>query len=190
MRLDNRIFPHLCRLVEFGDKINKGSKTGANISIGEGGVLLANDMNSIIVLLEHPEFKEEVAFKSHLFPEANPPLEIRPNAKDIDFSWKQKNIKKSVNVPSCGNLFEKGKAVMNKMWKSDNSFKLPIKAFDVIDDSIHVLKVIRNEDGIIFEQMTTNGDEIFRNEVPLKVGGGLLAHVDGIEIEEVEPIHP
>ena len=97
MRLDNRIFPHLCRLVEFGDKINKGSKTGANISIGEGGVLLANDMNSIIVLLEHPEFKEEVAFKSHLFPEASAPLEIRPNAKDIDFSWKQKNIKRVQN---------------------------------------------------------------------------------------------
>ena len=189
MKLD-KMFPHLCRLVEFGDKINKGSKTGANISIGEGGVLLANDMNSIIVLLEHAEFDEEIAFKSHLFPEANSPLEIRPNEKDIDFKWKQKAITKSVNVPSCGNLFEKGKKVVDKMWKSDNSFKLPTKAFNVIDDGIHVLKVIRNEDGIIFEQMTTTGDEIFKNEIPLKSGGGLLAHVSDDEIEEVETIVP
>jgi len=186
----DKLFPHLCRLVEFGDKINKGSKTGANISIGDGGVLLANDMNSIIVLLEHAEFNEEIAFKSHLFPEANSPLEIKQNAKDIDFKWKEKSITKNVNVPSCGNLFEKGKKVMDKMWKSDNAFKLPTKAFNVIDDGIHVLKVIRNEDGIVFEQMTTTGDEVFRNEVPLKSGGGLLAHVGGDDVEEVETIVP
>lgn len=185
-----KIFPHLSRLNDFGDKISKGSKTGANISIGEGGVLLANDMNSIVVLLEHPEFSEEVAFKSHVFPDAEAPLEIEQADKSVDFSWNKKGIRKTVNVPAVNNLFEKGKAVVKKMWKLDKPFLIPTKAFEVIDDNIHVLKIIRNEAGIIFEQTTTTGDEIFRNEVPLKSSGGLLSHTQSQDVEEVETIVP
>jgi len=131
-----------------------------------------------------------VAFKSHLFPDANSPLTIDGHEKDIDFKWKRKGINKKVNVPSCGNLFEKGKKAIDKFWKMDNSFKLPVKAFEVIDDGIHILKVMRNEDRVVFEQMTTTGDEIFTNEVPLKSSGGLLAHTQSEEVEEVETIVP
>lgn len=185
-----KLFPHLLRLVEFGDKISKGSKTGANISIGEGGVILTNDMHSIVVLMEHSEFTEEMAFKSHLFPEALSPLDMEALDKSIDFGWKLKSTKKSVNVPSCGNLYVKGVEAVEKMWKMKNTFMLPAKAFNQIDDDIHVLKVIRNEDGVTFEQSTTTGDEIFKTEIPLKQGGGLLSHVDESEVEEVETIVP
>jgi hypothetical protein len=100
------VFPHLARLVDYGDRISKGCKTGANVSIGDGGVLIANDMHSVIILLEHGEFEGEVAFKSHLFPEAESPLLIKNNGKDIDFIWKERSMTKKVNVPSVGNLRE------------------------------------------------------------------------------------
>lgn len=186
----DKMFPHLCRLAEFGDKINKGSKTGANVSIGDGGVLLANDMHSVIVLMEHSEFNEEVAFKSHLFPEAYSPIEIVQKDKSIDFNWKKKSVKESVNVPSCGNLFDQGRKAFKKYHKMQDTFMLPVKAFDLIDDNIHVLRIKRNKAGIVFEQMTTNGDEIFRHEIPLKASGGLMAHASNDEIEEVETIVP
>lgn len=186
----NKVFPILARVVDFGDKISKGCKTGANISIGEGGLILANDMHSIILLVEHPEFNEEIAFKSHLFPEAEPPLLIKDGDKEIDFTWKERGVKKNVNVPSCGNLYEKGKKVVDKHWKMENTFRLPVDAFKVIDEDIHVLKIERNEEGLIFEQMKTNGDEIFTNEIALKSGmGGLLDAVgDDDDFEEAKTI--
>jgi hypothetical protein len=186
----DKVFPHLARLCEFGDKISKGNKTGANISIGEGGVVLANDMHSIVLLLEHAEFNEEIAFKSHLFPEAISPLGIDQHDKSVDFSWMQKGIKKTVNIPSCTNLFEKGKEAIEKMWVMDGNTKLPVKCFDTIDDGIHILKIKRGKDDVIFEQMTTTGDEIFKNEIPLKSSGGLLAHNSSEEAKEVETIVP
>lgn len=189
MKVD-RIFPHICRLVEFGDKINKGCKTGANISIGEGGVILTNDMRSILVLIEHDEFNEEIAFKSHLYPNPTAPLDIETDGDSVDFSWREKGVEKSTNIQAVGNLYEKGKAVVDKMWNMKNTFMVPVDNFNVIDDDIHVLKVMRTEVGITFQQIKTAADEIITNKIPLKAGGGLLSHAKEGEVKEVETIIP
>jgi hypothetical protein len=183
----DKIFPQLLRLVEYGDRISKGCKTGAHISFGEGGVLLTNDMNSVIVLVEHSEFIEELGFKSHLFPDPIAPLGISGNDGSIDFTWMEKGIKKKVNIPSCSSKYEKGKKVVDKLFKMDNSFLLPTSSFEVIDDDIHVLKLKREEKRVLFEQMKTTGEEIFTNEIPLK-SGGLMSHLGDVEIKEVETI--
>jgi len=185
MKVD-KIFPHICRLVEFGDKISKGCKTGANISIGEGGVILTNDMRSILVLIEHDEFNEEIAFKSHLYPNPIAPLDIESNGDSVDFSWREKGVEKSTNIQAVGNLYEKGKEVIEKMWNMKNNFMAPVSCFNVIDDDIHVLKVMRTEEGITFQQIKTSADEIITNKIPLKAGGGLLSHTKEDKIKEVE----
>jgi len=183
----DKVFPQLLRLVEFGDKISKGCKTGAHISFGEGGILLSNDMNSIIVLIEHTEITEELAFKSHLFPDPFSPLGIEDRDGSIDFIWTEKGIKKKVNIPSCSSKYEQGKKAVDKLFKMDNHFFLPKNSFEVIDDDIHVLKIHREEKRVLFEQMKTTGEEIFTNEIPLK-SGGLMSHLGDREIEEVQTV--
>lgn len=181
----NKIYNHLSRMAEYGDAISKNCKSGANISIGEGGLILTNDVHSVLVHLEHKEFNEKVAFKSHLFPEAKKPLILKQKEGSVDFSWKEKSMKKKVNVNTCRNLYDEGKKVFDEKYNLNDSFNLPTSVFKAIDLNIHVLKVEKNEKGIIFEQTTTTGEEIFKTEIPLKFDmGGIFSGAGVDETQE------
>ena len=182
-----QMFAQLCRLADYGDGISKGCKTGANMSIGKGGVILTNDVHSVGVLLENKEFGGEAAFKTHLFPDAKPPLGIAEGKGAIDFSWRERGVKKTTNIPSVGNLYEKGKELVEKKWKMEQGFMLKTEHFGILDEDIHVTRLTREKGKIIFEQTKATGEEVAKNEIPLK-GGGLMKMVEGGDVETVSTI--
>jgi hypothetical protein len=173
MEIDEE-YPYLERLVAFGDSLTTGSKKGALIGLYKGVMYLINETHMLAVLIEVKEMKtkEDIAFRSNLFPNAQAPTDMSWNKKDIVFEWEENKTRRKNTIPR-----EEGEGIkivksFKKFFSMKNAVTIPVESLNSIESGVSVLSLIMEKGEMLFRQNTLTGEEEIESRIDLKKSGG------------------